>query len=95
VGDIPPEELPADCLANRNSRNADFERAVYHALALGAGLKEIGQAATDAALRIVLNEENGNLQLAARRLGVTDRALQMRRAAWRSCDGGSRDRAAG
>ncbi len=65
VGDIPPEELPADVLANRNSRNADFERAVRHALALGAGLKEIGQAATDAALRIVLDEENGNLQLAA------------------------------
>jgi transcriptional regulator with GAF, ATPase, and Fis domain len=95
VGDIPPEELPADGLVNRNSRNADFEGAVRHALALGAGLKEIGQAATDAALRIVLDEENGNLQLAARRLGVTDRALQMRRAAWRSRDGGSRDRTAG
>jgi transcriptional regulator with GAF, ATPase, and Fis domain len=95
VGDIPPEDLPADCLAHRNSRNADFERAVRQALALDAGLKEIGQAATDAALRIVLDEEHGNLQLAARRLGVTDRALQMRRAAWRSRDGGSRDRTAG
>jgi transcriptional regulator with GAF, ATPase, and Fis domain len=94
VGDIPPEELPADDLAHRNWRNADFERAVRQALALGAGLKEIGQAATDAALRIALDEENGNLQLAARRLGVTDRALQMRRAAWRSRDGGSRDRIA-
>jgi transcriptional regulator with GAF, ATPase, and Fis domain len=91
VGDIPPEELPADGLAHRNWRNADFDRAVRHSLALGAGLKEIGQVATDAALRIVLDEENGNLQLAARRLGVTDRALQMRRAAWRSREGGSRD----
>jgi transcriptional regulator with GAF, ATPase, and Fis domain len=95
VGDIPPEELPADDLAHRNWRNADFERVVRLALALGAGLKEIGQAATDAALRIALDDENGNLQLAARRLGVTDRALQMRRAAWRSSDGGSRDRTAG
>jgi hypothetical protein len=31
------------------------------------------RSATDAALRIALDEENGNLQLAARRLGVTDR----------------------
>jgi DNA-binding NtrC family response regulator len=94
VGDIPPEELPADDFGHRNWRNADFERVVRHALALGAGLKEIGQAATDAALRIAIDDENGNLQLAARRLGVTDRALQMRRAAWRSRDGGSRDRTA-
>jgi transcriptional regulator with GAF, ATPase, and Fis domain len=95
VGDIPPEELPADSYAHRNWRNADFERVVRHALALGAGLKEISQAATDAALRIALDEENGSLQLAARRLGVTDRALQMRRAAWRDRDGGSQGRTAG
>ena len=95
VGDIPPEELPTDDLAHHNWRNADFEHVVRRALTLGAGLKEIGQAATDAALRIALDDENGNLQLAARRLGVTDRALQMRRAAWRSRDGGSRDRTVG
>jgi transcriptional regulator with GAF, ATPase, and Fis domain len=95
VGDIPPEELPPDDLAHHNWRNADFEQVVRRALTLGAGLKEIGQAATDAALRIALDDENGNLQLAARRLGVTDRALQMRRAAWRSRDGGSRDRTVG
>jgi hypothetical protein len=35
------------------------------------------------AMRVVVHEEHGNLQLAARRLGVTDRALQMRRAARR------------
>jgi hypothetical protein len=61
-----------------------LERAVRQALALGAGLKEIGQAATDTALRIAVDDENGNLQLAARKLGVTDRALQMRRAGRRS-----------
>jgi len=33
--------------------------------------------------RIVIEEEQGNLQRAAARLGVTDRALQMRRAARR------------
>jgi transcriptional regulator with GAF, ATPase, and Fis domain len=94
VGDIPTEELPAEGVTPGSWRDGDFERAVRHALALGAGLKEIGQAATDAALRIAVDEEKGNLQLAARRLGVTDRALQMRRAARRSDDGGSRNQKA-
>jgi hypothetical protein len=39
------------------------------------------------AMRVVVNEENGNLRIAARRLGVTDRALQMRRAARRPHSG--------
>jgi hypothetical protein len=48
------------------------------------GLKDIGRIATDAAIRIAVVEEEGNLQRAARRLGVTDRALQLRKAAGRS-----------
>jgi transcriptional regulator with PAS, ATPase and Fis domain len=43
-------------------------------------LKEISQATTETAIRIAVQSEKGNLQRAARRLGVTDRALQMRRA---------------
>ena len=39
--------------------------------------------------RIAMQEENGNLRNAARRLGVTDRALQMRRAARRQHNGGT------
>jgi len=44
------------------------------------GLKEIGRLAASSAIRIAVGEANGNLQVAARRLGVTDRALQIRRA---------------
>jgi DNA-binding NtrC family response regulator len=58
-----------------------FVGAIEDAIARGMGLREIGRAATSAAIRIVLEREAGNLQRAARRLGVTDRALQMRRAA--------------
>jgi transcriptional regulator with GAF, ATPase, and Fis domain len=88
VGDLPDDEHPADAPAKENWRVPEFERAIAQALSLGIGLKEISQAAADAATRIALREENGNLQLAARRLGVTDRALQMRRAAQRQHNGG-------
>jgi DNA-binding NtrC family response regulator len=45
-----------------------------------SGFKEIGRAAEDVAIRYASDEEDGNLQRAASRLGVTDRALQLRRA---------------
>ena len=70
-------------------RNTDFEQSIRHALATGAGLKEISQAAADTAMRIAVDDENGSLQRAAQRLGVTERALQMRRAARRKHNGGS------
>jgi hypothetical protein len=91
VGDIPMDEIPSEGDTAVGWRNADFDQTIRQALAMGAGLKEIGQAATDAALRITVDEENGNLQVAARRLGVTDRALQMRRAAHRKQNGGTQD----
>jgi transcriptional regulator with GAF, ATPase, and Fis domain len=80
VGDIPEDERPAEAIPG-GWRNTEFERCIRYALSCGAGLKEISQAAADTAMRVVVHEEHGNLQLAARRLGVTDRALQMRRAA--------------
>jgi transcriptional regulator with GAF, ATPase, and Fis domain len=57
-----------------------FLLALQRALDQGIALKEIGRAVTNAAICMSLAQENGNLQRAARRLGVTDRALQMRRA---------------
>ena len=80
AGDIPEEERPLDDLASGDWRDARFEQAIRHALTLGEGLKEISHAATETAIRIALGDEEGNLQRAARKLGVTDRALQMRRA---------------
>ena len=80
VGDIPEDERPAEEFAQRDWRDGFFEQAIRRALTMGGGLKEISQAASDTAIRITVSDEEGNLQRAARRLGVTDRALQMRRA---------------
>jgi transcriptional regulator with GAF, ATPase, and Fis domain len=84
VGDIPEDENPfAAEMAGGEWKNSGFESGIRRALSLGASLKEIGQSATDIAVRIALEDAKGNLQNAAQRLGVTDRALQMRRATQR------------
>jgi transcriptional regulator with GAF, ATPase, and Fis domain len=88
VGDLPDDEHPAGAPAKRSWRAPEFERAIAEALSQGVGLREISQTAADTATRIAMREENGNLRGAARRLGVTDRALQMRRAVRRQHDGG-------
>jgi transcriptional regulator with GAF, ATPase, and Fis domain len=83
VGSIPPEDrlsLPENV---SEWRDAAFDQAIYRALRQGVGLKEIGRKAEQTAIRIALDETRGNLQRAAIRLGVTDRALQIRRAAQR------------
>jgi transcriptional regulator with GAF, ATPase, and Fis domain len=88
IGDLPDDEHPASAPAKGSWRVPEFERSIAQALSLGIGLKEISQVAADTATRIAVQEENGNLRSAARRLGVTDRALQMRRAARRQHNGG-------
>lgn len=85
VGDIPDDEWPHPG-GTSDWREGHFEDAVRGALARGAGLKDIGRAAEDIAVRVAVEDEEGNLQRAAVRLGVTDRALQMRRATRRQLD---------
>ena len=81
AGDLPADERPAASTAPSLARlEAGFEAAVGEAMALGLGLRDIGLAATDCAVRLAMAREDGSLQRAARRLGVTDRALQLRRA---------------
>jgi transcriptional regulator with GAF, ATPase, and Fis domain len=83
VGDVPEDERPAVescCAAGSSPPAPSLDEAIGDALRRGYGLREIGRAATGAAIRLALATENGNLQRAARRLGVTDRALQLRRA---------------
>jgi len=76
-GDVPPSDRPAP--DSGEPQPDGLLDAVRRALSRGAGLKDIGREATEAAIRVVVDEEGGNLQRAARRLGVTDRALQLRR----------------
>lgn len=80
LGDLPREEWLTTQPQAQDWRNGDFERAIQQAVCMGVGLRELSQHATETAVRMVVREEGGNLQRAARRLGVTDRALQMRRA---------------
>ena len=84
VGDIPEDENPfAATMVRDDWREGAFKNAIRRALSLGVTLKQISNAATEQAIRVALEDENENLQKAARKLGVTDRALQMRRAARR------------
>jgi transcriptional regulator with PAS, ATPase and Fis domain len=85
VGDLPPDERPGSG-RTEDWRNGSFEDAVRRALSVGAHLKDIGKAAEDVAVRLAVTHEEGNLQRAASRLGVTDRALQLRRSAGRLAD---------
>jgi transcriptional regulator with GAF, ATPase, and Fis domain len=77
IGALPPEER----LLAPHWPDQHFEAAVRRALAQGCTLSHITRCATDTAIRLVLADERGNNQRAAARLGVTDRALQLRRKA--------------
>jgi hypothetical protein len=68
--------------ALRTPGPVDFDAAVRAALAHGLGLKEIGREATETAIRIAAEGES-SLAAAARKLGVSGRALQLRRASRR------------
>ena len=84
VGAVPEEDRSAtlDLLA-RDWRDEPFENAIRRALAGGAGLQDIKDQTVEAVIEIVLRDAAGNIQRAAIKLGVSDRALQMRRAARR------------
>lgn len=57
-----------------------FINSIRKAVSIGVSLKDIGRAAENVAIDIAVTIESSNLQRAALRLGVTDRALQLRRA---------------
>ena len=80
IGYVPHNERPADLAKLQDWLDDNFETLIQRAVLLGVGLKEIGRAAEDCAIRCATRLENGSLQKAAQRLGVTDRALQIRRA---------------
>lgn len=82
AGDVAEDERPTGAEEQRDWRDDFFENSIKRALALGLSLKEIASAAADTAIRLAVDEEEGRgrLKRAARRLGVTERALQMHRA---------------
>lgn len=84
LGDIPEEERGQR--TGSGWRDSGFEQSIRMALVLGTGLREITNAAADTAIKVAIRDEGGNLQRASQRLGVTPRALQLRRAAARPDD---------
>jgi transcriptional regulator with GAF, ATPase, and Fis domain len=78
IGSVPSEERPAAWQEKAVWLDVDFEGVIRRAVLCSARLKEIGRAAEDVAIRIATDQESGNLQRAARRLGVTDLTLQLR-----------------
>jgi DNA-binding NtrC family response regulator len=83
VGDLPPDERPPEEQKDGDRRDDGLERWVRTALAGNVALRDIRRAAEETAIAVALEEAAGNLHGASRRLKVTDRALQMRRAAAR------------
>ncbi|MGH8559554.1 MAG: sigma 54-interacting transcriptional regulator [Methylococcales bacterium] len=83
VGCIPPDDRPTRTDDWNPWSDASFERAIRLALTRGLGLKAISRESEKTAIRIAVDEADGNLQRAASRLGVSDRTLQMWRAAQR------------
>ena len=83
AGELPPDERPATTEPAADWRDDAFTNAIRRALAGGAGLRDIGWAAQETAINIAVGEA-GSVRGAARRLGVTDRALQLRRASVRT-----------
>jgi len=83
VGELPECERPDEPMDKASWRGLEFEATIGRAVAMGIGLREITQTAADTAARIALRNA-GNLSSAARLLHVSDRALQLRRAAWRN-----------
>lgn len=79
LGDVPEDERPAE-EGGGGWPDADFEVSIRRALAQGVGLKDISRLASEKAIQVAVSAEEGNLRRAAQRLGVTDRALQMRKA---------------
>jgi transcriptional regulator with GAF, ATPase, and Fis domain len=80
IGALLPDDRPGPAGTPEPWAGTGFLLALQRALDRGTTLKEIGRAVANAAIRMALTQESGNLQRAAKRLGVTDRALQMRRA---------------
>jgi len=78
-GDIPCDEWPADRIHVDEWRDGALESVIQRAIAAGATLRSISQATEATAVRLAVAKEGGSLQRAAARLGVTDRALQLRR----------------
>jgi DNA-binding NtrC family response regulator len=83
VGMVPEAERPGHAAGRPAGPDVPHEglrEAVRGAIERGLDLRTLKSAVADIAVDIALAESNGRVGVAARRLGVTPRALQLRRA---------------
>ncbi len=78
-GDLPPGDRPAHPVS-RTIDCGSFAELVRAQLRQGRTLKELREHVADVAVSTALDEAGGNVRAAAARLGITDRALHLRRA---------------
>jgi transcriptional regulator with GAF, ATPase, and Fis domain len=83
LADIPEDERPTTAPLAPPWPDPQFEESIERAVSIGLGLREISRAASEVAVRAAMRSHL-SLREAARSLGVTDRALQLRQAAARN-----------
>jgi transcriptional regulator with GAF, ATPase, and Fis domain len=81
TGDVPAEDRPEP--GGTRATASLLEEAVRRELDQGKPLKELRDEVSQLMIDLALERTGGNVRLAAQHLGVTDRALQLRRAAAR------------
>jgi transcriptional regulator with GAF, ATPase, and Fis domain len=79
-GMLPEGERPLASAGGTAWPDEPFTQSVRRAIANGFGLQAVAREAKEAALGAALDLEAGSVRRAAERLGVTERALQLRRA---------------
>lgn len=77
LGDIPVDEWPALPEEVELHSALDLEAAIRCALQRGMKMNELTGTLRDAAFRFAVDAENGNLQKAAKLLGLSDRSIQL------------------
>jgi transcriptional regulator with GAF, ATPase, and Fis domain len=91
AGDIPEDERPHVEPAGWRD-DGTLLAAVWRATESGASLRELKDTVADLAVDAALALAGGNVAVASRRLQVTERAVQLRRAARRVAERGDRPR---
>ena len=78
-GDVPPRDRPDRAVVRDRRAHTQLEAGVRQCLGVGMSLAELKTKVGDLAVDLALGESRGNVQRAAGMLGVTDRAVQMRK----------------
>jgi len=79
-GDLAPGDRPETLPVPRAGPAPGLADAVQAQLEAGLTLRDLRERVADLAVALTLQECSGNVRAAAARLGVTDRALHLRRA---------------